>query len=387
MKKVFCTLLAVLLLTGCTYDPMPTHPSVSHPPQSSTPTDPSEPPTDPVTAPPPQPDPLDVLMDNMTQEELVGQLFLARCPEGTELADIAAYHLGGFVLFARDFENETPDSVAEKIDSYQKASKIPMFIAVDEEGGKVTRVSSFKAFRSRPFPAPRELYAQQGIAELLETEREKAALLTSLGINVNLAPVCDLSNDPKDFIYPRSLGLDPQATGQVVSQMAAAMYDYRLGSVLKHFPGYGGNADTHIGVAVDRRPLETLQNADLIPFQIAIDKGCQAIMVSHNIVTALDESLPASLSPAVLRYLREEMGFSGVIITDDLVMDAISDVYGVGEAAVMAVNAGNDLLCSTEYAAQYAAVLDAVKNGTISMDTLKNAVRRILGWKQSLGLL
>lgn len=372
MKQLFCILLAGLLLMGCVEKETPALPSLTQLPQNAT--------TIPT-------DPMEILLSQMSLEELVGQLFLARCPEGTELADIAAYHLGGFVLFARDFYDETPDSVTEKIESYQQASKLPMLIAVDEEGGKVTRVSSYKAFRSQPFPAPRTLYAQAGIEGLLFAEREKAALLTSLGINVNLAPVCDLSNDPDDFIYPRSLGLDPEATGQVVSQMVATMDSYSLGSVLKHFPGYGGNADTHIGIAVDRRPLEALESADLVPFQIAIDKGCQAIMVSHNIVTAMDAELPASLSPAVHRYLREEMGFSGVVITDDLVMDAISDVYGVGEAAVMAVNAGNDLLCSTEYAAQYAAVLDAVKSGKITMERLQNAVRRILGWKHSLGLL
>lgn len=387
MKQLLCAFLAVLLLTGCAGKVTPTLPSLWQPSQSFVPTDPTEPPTDPVTTPPTEPDPLEILLDQMTLEELVGQLFLARCPEETALEDIEAYHLGGYVLFARDFQGETPDSVTKTLNSYQQASKIPMLIAVDEEGGRVTRVSSYKTFRSQPFPAPRELYVQGGAESVLEAEREKAAMLTALGINVNLAPVCDLSTNPGDFIYSRSLGLDPEATGQMVSQMVATMDSYSLGSVLKHFPGYGGNADTHTGIAVDHRTLEALEKADLVPFQTAIDSGCRAIMVSHNIVTALDADLPASLSPAVHRYLREEMGFSGVVITDDLVMDAISDVYGVGEAAVMAVNAGNDLLCSTEYAVQYAAVLEAVKNGKISTETLHDAVLRILTWKQSLGLL
>lgn len=382
MKRLFCLFLAILLLTGCAGKVTPTLPSLSQPSQSFAPSAPTDPPASPT-----QPDPLEVLLAQMTLEELVGQLFLARCPEDTALEDIEAYHLGGYVLFARDFQGETPDSVTETIGSYQQASNIPMLIAVDEEGGMVTRVSSCQAFRSQPFPAPRMLYAQGGLEAVLEVDREKAALLTALGINVNLAPVCDLSTDPEDFIYSRSLGLDPETTGQVVSQMVTTMDSYGLGSVLKHFPGYGGNADTHTGIAVDHRTLETLEKADLVPFQAAIDNGCDAIMVSHNIVTALDASLPASLSPAVHRYLREEMGFSGVIVTDDLVMDAISDVYGVGEAAVMAVNAGNDLLCSTEFAAQYAAVLEAVKTGEISMDTLQDAVLRILTWKQALGLL
>lgn len=110
-------------------------------------------------------------------------------------------------------------------------------------------------------------------------------------------------------------------------------------------------------------------------------------MVGHILVEALDPELPASLSPAVHRYLREELGFSGVIMTDDLVMQAITDQYGAGEAAVMAVLAGNDLLCSTEYAVQYEAVLQAVLDGRIDIDVLNSAVRNVLEWKISLGLL
>ena len=118
-----------------------------------------------------------------------------------------------------------------------------------------------------------------------------------------------------------------------------------------------------------------------------MDAGCGAVMVSHTIVECLDKELPASLSPAAHRYLRENMNFSGVIITDDLVMEAITDRYGAGEAAVMAVLAGNDLLCSTDYHTQYAAVLDAVLDGRIGMDTLSAAVRNVLEWKQTLGLI
>ena len=160
-----------------------------------------------------------------------------------------------------------------------------------------------------------------------------------------------------------------------------------MGSVLKHFPGYGENDDTHTGFARDSRTLEELEQWDLIPFRAGIDAGCGAVLVEHTIVDAFDPELPASLSPEVHRYLREEMGFRGVIVTDDLQMQAITDAYGPEEAAVLAVLAGNDLLCSTDYRIQYEAVLEAVQSGRIPMETLDAAALRVLTWKQNLGLL
>jgi beta-N-acetylhexosaminidase len=160
-----------------------------------------------------------------------------------------------------------------------------------------------------------------------------------------------------------------------------------VGSVLKHFPGYGNNADTHVQIAYDDRSLESLESCDLIPFRAGMDAGADAIMVAHTIVREIDPDTPASLSPAVHQYLRQEMGYDGVITTDDLVMDAITKQYGAGEAAVLAVLAGNDVLCCTEYAVQYEAVLEAVLTGRIDFYDLNDAVMRILRWKQELGLI
>ena len=165
------------------------------------------------------------------------------------------------------------------------------------------------------------------------------------------------------------------------------MNAFSIGSVLKHFPGYGNNTDTHTGIAVDSRTLTQLEEQDLPPFAAGIQSGCGAVMVGHIVVEAMDMEYPASLSPAVHNYLRQSLGFSGVIMTDDLVMQAITDQYGTGEAAVMAVLAGNDLLCSTEYAVQYEAVLQAVLDGRIDIDILNSAVRHVLEWKIELGLI
>ena len=332
-------------------------------------------------------DPVESLLNSMTVEERVGQLFLARCNAETAPEDIKAYHLGGLILFSQDFEGETPDSLRQKIQEYQLLSKLPMLMAVDEEGGTVTRISRYSAFRDQKFPSPRDAYRSGGMTGALQNEQDKCELLSSLGLNVNMGPVCDLSDDPNGFMYPRSLGQTPETTGEFIAFTVDLMERSQIGSVLKHFPGYGNNSDTHVGIAVDSRSLEELEQQDLVPFQYGIRAGCGAILVSHTIVESLDGELPASLSPAVHAYLRKNMGYEGVIMTDDLVMQAITDLYGAGEAAVMALQAGNDLLCVTDYAVQYDAVLSAVLDGRISVETLDRAVYRLLKWKMDLGLL
>ena len=383
--KRFAFLLSLLLLCGCAAQEA-AQTSVSTVAPTAAPTTP--PTTAPTQPAPTEPeDPIRLMLNQMSLEERVGQLFLARCDANTAVADLQTYHLGGFVLFAQDFEGQTPDSLREKLTSYQSAAKIPMLIAVDEEGGTVTRVSRYSAFRASPFLSPREYFAQGGMELVVQAEEEKSQLLHNLGISVNLGPVCDLADDPQAFMYQRSMGSDIQTVSDFVTGTVQIMGENSIGSALKHFPGYGNNTDTHTGMAVDSRTLDELAQRDLLPFAAGIQAGCDAILVSHTIVEAFDPSLPASLSPAVHQYLREDMGFSGVILTDDLVMQAITDTYGAGEAAVMAVLAGNDLLCSTEYATQYQAVLDAVLEGRIDIDVLNQAVRHVLQWKIDLGLL
>ena len=330
-------------------------------------------------------DPMQII-SGMTLEEKVGQLFLARCPGSNAVAQLQQYHLGGYILFAPDTKGQTKESLAATIASYQEASNIPMLIAVDEEGGTVCRISNVSTLRQSKFPSPRDLYNKGGMELVLSTEAEKSSLLKELGINVNVGPVCDITTNSAAFMYKRSLGQSPEITGEFAAQMCAVMSDNGIGSVLKHFPGYGNNTDTHTAVARDKRTLEELESCDLIPFTMAIESGCDAIMVSHTIVECLDKEYPASLSPAVHSYLRNELCFDGVIVTDDLVMSAITKLYGDGEAAVLAVLAGNDLLCVTNYAVQYKAVLAAVEEGRISTEQLDAALERILLWKYRLGL-
>lgn len=337
----------------------------------------------------PKPKTLEERVNAMTAEQLVGQMFLARHPatDSAAVNDIKKYRLGGYILFKRDFENKTPADIRKRTASYNSASEIPMFFAVDEEGGRVTRVSSIKAFRSEPFPSPRSVFNNGGMAAIRKIEQEKSALLHSIGLNMNMAPVCDITTDPSYFMYDRSLGQTPEITGEYVKNAVTIAAGNKVAAVLKHFPGYGNNVDTHTDIAEDNRALSELEAVDLVPFKAGITAGCGAVMISHITVKCIDSKYPATLSPAVHNYLRNTMGFDGVIVTDDLSMQAITKAYGLGESAVLAVIAGNDLLCSTDYKVQYEAVLSAVKSGRIPIDTVRKSVLRLMRLKSRLGII
>ena len=389
MKRFLSAALAALLLLAlpaCGAQDVTEQPPVTE--EAEEPAPPPEPTEEELAA-----QEIDDLLASLTTEEKVGQLFFVRCPADSAVEDVAAYHLGGYLLFGRDFTDKTADDVIQTIRAYQTAAAadtgIPLLIGVDEEGGTVVRVSSNPHLRSAKYPSPQKLLAQGGTEALVENTAEKDALLHGLGINVNLAPVADVSTNSGDFIYDRTFGLDAEGTSDCVTAVVEQMAADGMGSVLKHFPGYGSNVDTHTGIAVDQRPLEQFESADFLPFSagMAAGNGTTAVLVSHNIMTAVDESLPASLSPAVHDLLRDELGFDGVVMTDDLAMDAVAAYSTDGAVAVMALQAGNDLIITTDYRTQVPKVLEAVENGTLSPDTIDAACRRVLTWKQALGLL
>ncbi len=390
MQSWIAGILVLLLICGCTTQDQQTMPSMDRDGlQNNQTVTGQETPGVKKEEPPlaPAAEKAEELLKNMTLEEKVGQMFLARCPENNAAEKAERYGLGGYVLFARDFEGQTPEGIRTKLQSYQDAVAVPMLISVDEEGGTVVRISRYDAFREERFLSPQQLYAKGGLGAVAEDTIEKADFLKALGINVNLAPVCDVSQEEKDFIYERAFGQDAENTAEYVKTVVAAMREKKIGSVLKHFPGYGNNVDTHTGIAVDGRAWETLQSADLLPFAAGIEEGADAVLVSHNIVRCLDEENPASLSVNVHNLLRYTMGFEGVIMTDDLSMEAIRQFAGDQEAAVAAVLAGNDMLCCTDFEIQIPAVIKAVENGILKEEFIDDAVRRILQWKAELGIL
>lgn len=333
------------------------------------------------------------LTAQMTLEEKVGQLFFARVPDTDAAADVSAYHLGGYILFGRDTKDKTANELIQTINRYQEAARIPLLIGVDEEGGTVVRVSSNPNIRAEKFRSPQQLYAAGGMDAVVKDTHEKDILLKALGFNVNLAPVADVSTDSNDFIYDRSFGQDAQATAEYVRAVVKQMRADGMGCVLKHFPGYGNNVDTHTGIAVDKRPLETFESFDFMPFTAGLQGGGElgAVLVSHNIVKCMDPDLPASLSPAVHNILRNLMAQVGVennvVMTDDLAMDAVKAYADSGSVAVMAIQAGNDLLIATDYRQQIPQVISAAEDGTLDENLVDFACAQVLQWKMALGLL
>ncbi len=321
------------------------------------------------------------IMKDMTLEEKIGQLFLVRYDKNLASSWVSDYYPGGFVMFAKDFANQTKDSIKEEIDNLQSISKIPLVIAVDEEGGYVTRVSRYSNFRDSKFLSPREYYDTGGEELLEKTEKEKATLLLSTGINLNLAPVADVSVNSNDFINNRTFNRDARDTAVLIGKMVNYANEVGISSSLKHFPGYGNNVDTHTGVAIDERSYENFLENDYLPFKEGIKNRVPTVLVSHNIINCIDSRYPATLSKKVITELREKLNFSGVVITDDLSMDAVNSYVEDGSAAVLAVNAGDDLIITSDFVKMYREVYQAVTDKKIDIKTIDQAVKRNIAWK------
>lgn len=330
----------------------------------------------------------EALLASMTDEQKVGQIILGRFPSEGAADTMSKYCLGGYTLYASDFQNEFPDTMSEKTAKIQAAADIPAFLATDEEGGTVVRVSKFPQYRLSPFTSQIVL-ARDGEDAVRDENIEKAELLLSLGINFNLAPVADITENHSDYIYDRTFGENTENTAKYVAAAVEGMTEGSIMSCLKHFPGYGPNVDTHTGSANDDRSRSSFENTDFLPFQSGIEAGAPAVMVNHNVVSAFDSESPASLSAEVHSVLRDELGFEGIILTDDLGMDAITEFAAEADESpyVLAVNAGNDMLCTSDIESAYNDVLAALADGRIDADRLDASVLRILEAKGRFGII
>lgn len=323
----------------------------------------------------------------MTLKEKVGQVFIFRCPETGAVKTAEEYQPGGYCLMAANFKDKTTAQVQSMLKSYQNVSKTHMILCCDEEGGTVVRVSKYPALAATVFQSPQQVYKRSGMDGIYNDTVKKAQLLKKLGLNLNLAPVCDVSTNSSDFIYDRSFGKNAAQTANFITTSVNAYNSQNLSCTLKHFPGYGNNVDTHTGIAYDKRSYSTFTSSDFLPFTAGINAGAQCILVSHNIVSCMDAENPASLSPKVHSILRKELGFTGVIMTDDLSMDAIPDFTGGKNPSVAAFNAGNDILLSSDTAEDFNALYAAVQDGSVTEQRLNESVLRILAWKYKMGII
>lgn len=323
-------------------------------------------------------------LKTMTLDEKIGQLFLVRYPSTNAIDDLKKYQFGGYLFFEKDFKDKTTLEVQNMIKNVQDVSKIPLLTAVDEEGGKVVRISSNPKLVDSKFKSSQDLYRTGGFDLIKEDTINKSKILSNLGLNLNLAPVVDVSTNSNDYIYERSLGQNTELTTSYAKTVIEASKNGNVSYTLKHFPGYRDNSDTHTGSSTDNRTLEEIKRDDLPPFEAGIKSGAEAVLVGHNTVTNIDPNNPSSLSPSVHNLLRNDLDFTGIVISDNLDMGAVSNIDNV---AVKAILAGNDLIITTDYKKDISSIKQAIKDETISEELIDKLAFRILAWKYYKGIM
>ncbi|GCE26896.1 beta-N-acetylhexosaminidase [Dictyobacter alpinus] len=334
------------------------------------------------------------LSDDMSLEEQIGQLFVVGFP-GTKVTPeivelIQKYHVGGIILFARNLQD--PQQIQELTQSLQKVAReaghrYPLLICIDQENGMVRRFGDSTTF----FPGNMALGAVASPELTREIAQATGRELKALGINMNLAPVADVNNNPANpVIGIRSFGEDPQQVARHVVAMVEGYRDTGVVTCLKHFPGHGDTAvDSHLALPSIPHDLERMESVELIPFREGLAAGADSVMIGHLYLPALmaaNEMVPATVSRTVIHdLLREKLGYNGVVTTDCLEMDAVAKTLGVEQGAVMALQAGSDLaMISHRYDRQKGGIektYQAVADHTLSPQTIQASCERVLNLK------
>lgn len=331
-------------------------------------------------------------VDELTLTEKIGQMVMAgfdgHQPTDGILRLIRENRLGGVIYFSRNYASprQLHQLSQRLLEAAREVSDIPLFIAGDQEGGMVAR---FTAGITLP-PGNMAIGATRSEVAACESARICGKELRLLGVNMNLAPCLDINNNPRNpVIGVRSYGESPDLVAALGAAAIRGFQEEGVVSTVKHFPGHGDTVvDSHLGLPVIEHDQERIHAVELVPFRRAVMQGVDAVMTAHVVFPALDGSgLPSTLSPAVIDgLLRGEMLYDGLVLTDCLEMDAIAQYYGVERAAVMAVEAGVDILLVSHRLDRQLSVLrtleEAVQNGRISEERINRSVERILRVKQ-----
>ncbi|MDR1539153.1 MAG: glycoside hydrolase family 3 protein [Clostridiales bacterium] len=330
-------------------------------------------------------DPMTAYIASMTLEEKIGQLFNVRANE-SDLDVVSRLRLGGVTLFAENMR--TPSQTKSLCQKYQSKAEIPLIIAVDEEGGRVSRLNNMNG--NKAYKSASEIGKTKDPSKAEASAERAGKELLSLGINMDFAPVADIwSNSANTVIGDRAYGTTAAEVSPMVKAAVKGFHNAGILSSIKHFPGHGDTAeDSHMERAVYNHDLDRLKSSELKPFQAGIDAGADAVMVGHIAAPKITgNNMPADMLPFFMKdILRDEMGFDGLIITDALDMGGVAQEFGSGEAAVKAFLAGADiLLLPKDVDAAFKAVENACKDGRISEDRLNESVKRILLKKEKLG--
>lgn len=351
------------------------------------------------------------LLEGMTLREKVGQLFLVR-PDAldpaqtqqqindtdavgvTVLSDtmrdtLDRYPVGGVVLFGKNLTD--PEQLSSFTARLHDAGGVPLLIAVDEEGGAVARLANHPGFDDLPDYPSAARVAAGGADAVYEMSVSIGSYLKAYGIDLDFAPVADVNTNPDNpIIGDRAFSDDPMQAAELVSAAVKGFHDGGVLCCLKHYPGHGDTAeDSHKDLAVTQKDWQQLLDCELVPFRAGIDAGADLVMAGHIAAPGVTgEDTPASMSPELLESLRQELEFDGVIVTDSLAMEGITKQYSPAQAAVLAVQAGADiLLMPDDLAESFDAVVAAVEEGTIPESRVEESVARILALKQECGLI
>jgi len=323
-------------------------------------------------------------------EALTGVKQVVRAGETSEQC-YGRYPVGGIIYMAGNLQN--PSQTKEMLENMMEFSRaetgIPLFLCVDEEGGKVARIASNPEFGVENVGNMRTIGDAGEVQNAYEAGAKIGRYLNELGFNVDFAPVADVLTNPENMLLQdRSFGTDVQMAGSMAEAFSRGLEDEGIFACAKHFPGHGGTKeDSHNGYAVTDRTLDEMREMELQPFVRQIDSEISFIMAGHiSVPNVTGEQTPASLSEEMLtEILRNEMRYNGIIITDALNMGAITNHYTSAEAAVLAFRAGADmLLMPQDFKSAYEAILKEIRLGNISMERLDDSVRRILKVKFTL---
>lgn len=312
----------------------------------------------------------------VTPEALTGVDTVIQAGDTTK-QKLSEYPVGGLVYFSKNIQSA--DQLKEMLDTTKNTMIYPVFLAVDEEGGSVSRVAG--AGLADDVGDMSEIGSTCDPEKAKEVGTTIGTYLSQFGFNVDFAPVADVVSAENAVIGNRSFGSDPNVVGTMVAAEVQGLQESGVSACLKHFPGIGDTTtDTHDEKAVSEKTLEDMQQTDLPAFQSGIDAGADFVMVSHmSLPNVVGDDTPCSLSGTVINdLLRNQLGYDGIVITDALNMSAITDSYSSAEAAVKAIEAGADMLLMPEnFEEAYQGVLDAVQNGTLSEDRINESLKRI----------
>lgn len=336
------------------------------------------------------------ILEGMTLSEKVWQLFIVNPEDITKIGRVVAagetskkaiekYPVGGLIYF--DYNLKDFDQAKTMFLNMQSYSKLPLFIGVDEEGGRVSRAGANKKMKVTRHPPMAEIKTAD---EAYNVGKTLGKELKAVGFNLDFAPVADIIvNEKNTEIGNRSFGSDPQKAAVLVSEVVKGLKEEGVFSVLKHFPGHGSTyTDSHTGYSESKRTLSELRENEFIPFKAGIDAGADFVLLSHMTLVSSKEKIPCSVSKEIIDILKNELDFKGIITTDSFKMGAITDKYTPEEAARKAISAGVDIILMPEdIDKSFKGIMDGISSGEITEERIDESVLKILYKKVQAGLI